>query len=185
MQKYYPDFNRDWVLGGGIISTSFFTEVIFIARTKFNVDKNTDQRTFDDIVFDSVLELRYYRDVLLPLVENGEVVNYELQKPYELQPKFVHDGRTVQSIKYVADFYIKYKDGREEVIDIKGFADATALLKRKLFWYVFPDIDYKWVSWSLKDGGFLLYEDLKKARAERRKIKKLAKEEKENENGKD
>lgn len=152
-----------------------------MARTKFNVDKSTEQRTFDGIVFDSVLELRYYRDVLLPLVDSGDVVEYELQKPYELQPKFVHDGRTVQAIKYVADFYMKYSDGHEEIIDIKGFADATALLKRKLFWYAYPDKEYKWVSWSLKDGGFLLYEDLQKLRSERRKTKKAQKELKEEE----
>lgn len=150
-----------------------------MARTKFNVDKSAEQRTFDGIVFDSVLELRYYRDVLLPLVDSGDVVEYELQKPYELQPKFVHDGRTVQAIKYVADFYMKYSDGHEEIIDIKGFADATALLKRKLFWYAYPDKEYKWVSWSLKDGGFLLYEDLQKLRSERRKAKKAKKELKE------
>ena len=155
-----------------------------MARTKFNVDKDVDGRTFDGVVFDSALELRYYRDVLLPLVESGDVVEYELQKPYELQPKFVHDGRTVQAIKYVADFYIKYADGHEEVIDIKGFADATALLKRKLFWYTFPEADYKWISWSLKDGGFLLYEDLQKARAARRKAKKSKKELKEADDGK-
>lgn len=152
-----------------------------MARTKFNVDKSTEQRTFDGIVFDSVLELRYYRDVLLPLVDSGDVVEYELQKPYELQPKFVHDGRTVQAIKYVADFYMKYSDGHEEIIDIKGFADATALLKRKLFWYAYPDKEYKWVSWSLKDGGFLLYEDLQKLRSDRRKTKKAQKELKEEE----
>ena len=150
-----------------------------MGRTKFNVDKSTDSRTCEGRVFDSVLELRYYRDVLLPLVESGEVVEYELQKPYELQPKFVHDGRTVQAIKYVADFYIKYRDGREELIDIKGFADATALLKRKMFWYTHPDIDYKWISWSLKDGGFILYEDLNKLRAQRRKAKKAKSELKE------
>lgn len=155
-----------------------------MARTKFNVDKDIDSRSIDGIVFDSALELRYYRDVLLPLVESGDVVEYELQKPYELQPKFVHDGRTVQAIKYVADFYIKYADGREEVIDIKGFADATALLKRKLFWYTFPETDYKWISWSLKDGGFLLYEDLQKARSSRKKSKKANKELKEANNGK-
>lgn len=157
-----------------------------MARTKFNVDKNAEQRTIDDIVFDSVLELRYYRDVLLPLVESGEVVEYELQRPYELQPKFVHDGRTVQAIKYVADFYVKYRDGHEEVIDIKGFADATALLKRKLFWYKFPELNYYWLSYSGVDGGWIEYEDLKKARAERRKAKKVKKELKEeNYDGKD
>lgn len=150
-----------------------------MARTKFNVDKDTDQRTIDGIVFDSALELRYYRDVLLPLVSNGDVIDYELQKPYELQPKFVHDGRTVQAIKYVADFYIKYKDGHEEVIDIKGFADATAQLKRKLFWYTYPDLTYQWICFSKTDGGWILYEDLKKARAKRKKEKNVKKELKE------
>lgn len=152
-----------------------------MARTKFNVDKNADQRTMDGIVFDSALELRYYRDVLLPLVESGEVVEYELQKPYELQPKFVHDGRTVQAIKYVADFYVKYSDGREEVIDIKGFADATALLKRKLFWYTFPDLNYIWLTYSRPDNGWIEYENLKKARAARKKAKQSKKELKEEE----
>lgn len=150
-----------------------------MARTKFNVDKNADQRTLDGIVFDSALELRYYRDVLLPLVESGEVVEYELQKPYELQPKFVHDGRTVQAIRYVADFYVKYSDGREEVIDIKGFADATALLKRKLFWYTFPDLNYIWLTYSRPDNGWIEYENLKKARAARKKAKQAKKELKE------
>ena len=152
-----------------------------MARTKFNVDKNADQRTLDGIVFDSALELRYYRDVLLPLVESGEVVEYELQKPYELQPKFVHDGRTVQAIKYVADFYVKYSDGREEVIDIKGFADATALLKRKLFWYTFPELNYYWLCYSAVDSGWITYEDLKKARAARKREKQAKKELKEEE----
>lgn len=155
-----------------------------MARTKFNVDKDVDGRTFDGVVFDSALELRYYRDVLLPLVESGDVVEYELQKPYELQPKFVHDGRTVQAIKYVADFYIKYADGREEVIDIKGFADATALLKRKLFWYTFPELNYIWLTYSRPDNGWIEYEDLKKARAARKKEKKAKKELKEVNDGK-
>lgn len=155
-----------------------------MARTKFNVDKDVDGRTLDGVVFDSALELRYYRDVLLPLVESGDVVEYELQKPYELQPKFVHDGRTVQAIKYVADFYIKYADGHEEVIDIKGFADATALLKRKLFWYTFPELNYIWLTYSRPDNGWIEYEDLKKARAARKKEKKAKKELKEANDGK-
>lgn len=60
--------------------------MIIIARTKFNVDKDTSQRTYNDIVFDSIMEMKYYRDVLCPLMESGDVVNVELQKPYELQP---------------------------------------------------------------------------------------------------
>ena len=48
-------------------------------------------------------------------------------------------------IKYIADFFIVYADGREEVIDTKGKADSVALLKRKLFWYHYPTVDYKWI----------------------------------------
>lgn len=44
-----------------------------MGRTKFNVDKETDTRTCDGIVFDSRLEMRYYSDVVLPGVENGEI----------------------------------------------------------------------------------------------------------------
>ena len=91
--------------------------------------------------------MKYYRDVLCPLVKSGDVSKYELQKTYELQPKFIHDNKTVQSIKYVADFFIVYKNGHEEVVDTKGGPDSVAFLKRKLFWYHYPTVDYKWITW--------------------------------------
>lgn len=147
-----------------------------MARSKFNVDKNTDKRTYDDIVFDSVLEMKYYKDVLLPLFHSGEVVSYELQKPYELQPKFKHDGKTIQPIKYVADFFMVYKDGHEEVIDTKGCPDSVALLKRKMFWYLFPDTDYKWICYSKIDGGWCEYEYVKQQRKLRKKEKEKNKQ---------
>lgn len=133
-----------------------------MGRTKFNVDKNTEKRTYNGIVFDSILEMKYYRDVLLPKVESGEVINYVLQKPYELQPKFVHNGKVIRPIQYVADFYIVYKDGREEVIDTKGYGDQVAILKRKIFWCNYPDVDYKWVTYVKKYGGWIDYEEYKK-----------------------
>lgn len=140
-------------------------------RTKFNVDKDTEKRTCDGIVFDSVLEMRYYRDVLRPLVESGDVVEYELQKPYELQPKFSHDGKTVQPITYVADFYMVFRDGTIKVVDTKGCPDSVAALKRKLFWFKYPDVDYQWMSYVEKYGGWNTYEYIKKQRA----LNKLAK----------
>lgn len=145
--------------------------MIKINRSKFNVDKDKSKRTHNGIVFDSVLEMKYYRDVLCPAVESGDVVSYELQKPYELQPKFRHDEKSVQSIKYVADFFIVYKDGHEEVIDTKGCPDSVALLKRKLFWYKFPDVDYKWVTWVKKFGGWIEYEEYKRLKREEKKNK--------------
>ena len=144
--------------------------MITIARSKYNVDKDVSKRTYNNITFDSILEMKYYRDVLCPLVERGDVVDYELQKPYELQPK------TVQPIKYVADFFIVYKDGHEEVIDTKGCPDSVALIKRKMFWYCYPDVDYKWICYSKIDGGWCDYTFVKKQRAERKRKKKETQE---------
>lgn len=151
---------------------------IITGRTKYNVSKNKEKRTYNGIVFDSELEMKYYRDVLLPNFENGDVVKYELQKSYELQPKFKYNNKTVQPVNYVADFFIVYKDGHEEVIDTKGYPDSVATLKRKLFWYHYPTIDYKWICYSKIDGGWCDYNYVKKQRAERRKNKKNDKEKK-------
>ena len=123
------------------------------------------------IVFDSEVEMRFYRDVVLPQVEDGELAEYELQKRYELQPKFRHNGKAVQPIYYVADFYLRHKDGREEVIDIKGFPDSVAKLKRKLFWYIYPDLEYKWLSYVEKYGGWIEYDDRARLRREEKKSK--------------
>ena len=125
-----------------------------IERSKYNVGRDADKRTCDGIVFDSVMEMRYYRDELLPRVGSGEIRRVELQKPYELQPKFVHDGKTVRAITYVADFYVEFADGTVEVVDVKGMADSLARCKRKLFWYNYPDITYIWVTYVKKYGGW-------------------------------
>ena len=118
-------------------------------------------------------------------IEN--VVYFELQKPYELQPEFVHDDRRFRAVTYVADFFIRYADGREEVIDTKGCPDTSAILKRKLFWYKYPDTTYIWVGYSRIDGGWVPYETIKKGRSERRKLKKqkMLEELKEEPNGKE
>ena len=143
-----------------------------MARSKYNVDKDTAKRTYNNIVFDSVLEMKYYRDVILPNVESGLIKYHELQKEYELQPKFTHNGKTVLPIKYVADFYIEYTDGHKEVIDTKGLPDSVALLKRKMYWYHYPDVDYKWITYVKKYGGWLDYDTVKKLRSQEKKNKK-------------
>ncbi len=148
-----------------------------LERTKFNVDKDREKRSYNGITFDSILEMKYYRDVLCPLLESGDVTEYELQKPYELQPKFVHDNKSVNPITYVADFFIKFKDGSEKVIDTKGCPDATARIKRKMFWYHYPNIDYSWICYSTTDGGWCEYDYVKKQRALRKKAKQKKKEE--------
>lgn len=142
-----------------------------MARSKYNVDSNKNKRTYNDIVFDSELEMKYYRDVVLPLYEDGEIIEFELQKKYELQPSFKHENKTVRPITYVADFFLKYKDGREEVIDTKGMPDNVAKLKQKLMWYIYPDINLRWMAFSKIDGGWCDYDYIKKQRAIRKKNK--------------
>ncbi len=156
--------------------------VNYIERTKFNVDKDIEKRTHCGIIFDSVLEMRFFRDLILPNVESGTIASYELQKPYELQPKFIYNGKTIRPIVYVADFYILLPNGEEFVIDTKGCPDSVAKIKRKLFWYRYPNLDYRWVTYVKKFGGWIDYDQCELLRKEE---KRRRKEQKENYNGKE
>ena len=151
----------------------------FVARTKYNVDLDLEKRTYEGIVFASQLEMKYYRDVVLPLSRSGDITYFELQKKYVLQPKFNNGSKNVKEINYIADFYIEYSDGRKEVVDTKGCADSAAKLKRKMFWYVYPDIPYKWVTYVKKHGGWIDYDECARLR---RLAKKARLEEKGEEN---
>ena len=45
----------------------------------------------------------------------------------------------------MADFWLKFKDGRVEVKDVKGsgyLVDPVAKIKRKLVYYYYPDLDF-------------------------------------------
>lgn len=89
----------------------------------------------DGIVFDSKAEAEYYCTLKL-LERAGEIVGFETQPRYEIIPSFIGpDGKKVQATHYVADFKVKYKDGREEVIDVKSKVTKTPVyrLKKKLF----------------------------------------------------
>ena len=156
---------------GGSNPPSFSIVGDYMERTKFNIDKDKEKRTYNGIVFDSQLEMRYYRDVLCPKVESGEIAQYELQKRYELQPKFTKNGRPILPIIYVADFYIEYADGHTEVIDTKGCPDNVAKIKRKLFWYNYPGIEYRWITFVKKWGGWLDYDTVKILRRESKREK--------------
>lgn len=141
-------------------------------RSKYNVDSNVNTRTYDGITFDSEMEMRFYRDFCIPKLEDGSLTQVELQVPYELQSKFRRNGLLVRAIEYVADFVLTYDDGHIQVVDIKGMPDTTAKLKRKLFWYKYPEIDYVWMTYSRIDGGWCEYDTVQKNRRDRKKSKK-------------
>lgn len=140
-------------------------------RSKFNVGKDKTDRTYNGIVFDSVVEMKYYRDVILPKTQSGEITYFERQKRYELQPSYVYQGKKIRPIDYKADFYIEYKNGNIVVIDIKGCPDSVAKLKRKMFSYKYPSIDYQWIGYSKISGGWKTYEEIEAGRKQRKLAK--------------
>lgn len=153
-------------------------------RSKYKVDtsnKAKKSRTvFDEHLqktfqFASNIEKKYYTDCLLPLYKEGKIVDYDLQKKYLLQDKFKRkDGITVRKIEYVADYWVKYYDGREYVLDTKGaglLVDPVAKLKRKLFEYKYPDIDFMWITWS-KSTGWINWDEFVKIKRQEKREKK-------------
>lgn len=141
-------------------------------RSKYNVSDKKEKRTYEGIVFDSKIEMEYYRDVIIPAITNGEIIACERQKKYILQPAFKHDGKKVQAIEYKADFYIVYKDNSVLVVDTKGCPDDVALLKRKMFWKIYPELKYVWMVYVKKFGGWIEYDECKRLRREEKKKKR-------------
>ncbi|EPF1989239.1 DUF1064 domain-containing protein [Listeria monocytogenes] len=97
-------------------------------RSKYNAKKVV----IDNIKFDSKAEAAYYHQLKL-LKMSGEVVSFDLQPEFILQDSFVKNGKKYHAIKYRADFLVRYKDGHEELIDVKGMLTNEFILKRKLF----------------------------------------------------
>lgn len=143
--------------------------------SKFRIDttkKGQEKRTFDGILFDSELEMKCYRDYLIPLKESGEIKNITLQPKYILLEKFKKYGKVILPIYYVSDFKVEYSDGREIVYDAKGLPTESAKLKRKLFDSKYPDKTLIWIAFSAQDGGWLDFDYIQKCRRKRKQAKK-------------
>lgn len=124
-------------------------------RSKFNVSSDKTKRTCDDIVFDSVLECRFYKEVVVPGIASSTITSFELQKKYILQPAFEHKGKKFLPITYIADFVLTYADGTTEVIDVKGNVDNVFAIKKKMLLFHYPDINFRTVGYSKIDGGWV------------------------------
>ena len=95
----------------------------------------------DGIKFDSKKEAKRYTELKL-LKRAGLIDELELQKIFELQPKYTNNkGEHIRSITYKADFF--YYDNKKEqyiVEDTKGFRTDVYKLKKKLFEYQYPNL---------------------------------------------
>lgn len=109
----------------------------------YNKYKNK-KTTIDGFKFDSEMESHYYI-YLKQLKEIGEVVDFVLQPTYLLQEGFNLNGKRIRPITYKADFKVIYKDGHEEVIDVKGKLTEEFKIKRKMLLYRYRDINFKCV----------------------------------------
>lgn len=97
-------------------------------RSKYNAKKVV----IDNIKFDSKAEAAYYQQLKL-LKMTGEVVSFDLQPEFVLQESFRKNGKLYRAIKYKADFLVRYSDGHEELIDVKGMLTKEFRIKQKLF----------------------------------------------------
>ena len=109
----------------------------------YNKYKNK-KTIIDGFKFDSEMESHYYI-YLKQLKEIGEVVDFVLQPTYLLQEGFDLNGKRIRPITYRADFKVIYKDGHEEVIDVKGKLTEEFKIKRKMLLYRYRDINFKCV----------------------------------------
>lgn len=93
---------------------------------------NAKRTEVDGIKFDSQAEANYYSELLI-LKRTGDVVDIKLQPRFLLQEPFVKNGVKIPKVEYVADFLVTYGDGRQEVIDVKGYKTPVYKLKRAWF----------------------------------------------------
>lgn len=103
---------------------------------------HSKKREVDGIIFASKKEADYYCELkMLRMV--GEVKDFDIQVPFELQESFRYAGKAIRPIKYIADFVVEYKDGRKEVVDVKGMRTDVYKLKKKLLLHKYPNIVFK------------------------------------------
>lgn len=90
--------------------------------------------------FDSEKELKYYL-FLLAEEEKGKISDLQCQVPFELQPSFKKDGKTIRAIKYIADFTYRDKSDILHIVDTKGYRTEVYKLKKKMMQYRGYDIE--------------------------------------------
>jgi hypothetical protein len=89
----------------------------------------------DGIKFDSKKEGDRY--LQLRLMEDTDYIkDLELQKKFELIPKYEINGRKVRAMNYICDFYyFDILNNRYVVEDVKGMKTQVYKLKKKMFEY--------------------------------------------------
>jgi hypothetical protein len=93
---------------------------------------STKKVKYNNLTFDSGLELYFYK----LLEKENLLAHLKMQEPFELQPSFKWQDKTIRKMDYVSDFYLTDK---KIVIETKGLLEEKAKIKHKLFKFKFPD----------------------------------------------
>ena len=105
-------------------------------KSKYGVDqtkKGIAQRTYKGEVYDSLTELQFLKEWILPKMGSGEITEWERQVKFTLQEGFTYKGTRILPITYTADYIVYWKNGTRTVIDVKGMPDNVAKIKKKMF----------------------------------------------------
>ena len=70
--------------------------------------------------FESGLEARYYETEIAPRIYAGLIDTVETHKEFLLMPAGEYCGLKLHSAKYTPDFFIVYKNGSVEVVEVKS-----------------------------------------------------------------
>lgn len=96
-----------------------------------------------NVFFDSKKEHNRYHELKL-LERAKEISGLKLQPIFELQPGFKKDGKTYQKITYKADFtYFDNRLNQIVVEDVKGFKTEVYKLKKKMFEYIYENLELR------------------------------------------
>jgi hypothetical protein len=131
---------------------------------------------FNNTVFNSRLSMKYYQDIIYPEVLSNKIEYVDNNKKFILQPSYKFHKETIPEIVYTPDFYIKYKNGKEEIIDVNDKFEIMGdgdYLKKIMFNYLYPNFMYIHLTYSSLDGGWNDYTYVKKQIKKRNKIRKL------------
>lgn len=95
----------------------------------------------DMYVFDSIAESKRYRELVL-LERAGQIKGLKLQPKFELQPSYKSNNKTIRAIHYIGDF--EYYEGDKHIVeDVKGVETEAFKIKKKMFEYMYNDIELR------------------------------------------
>ena len=101
------------------------------SKTKYG-NKKTE---FKGEIYDSKKEANYA--LQLELLKNAKDKNSKVIS-WERQVPFLIVVNNIKICKYIADFKVKYANGSEEIVDVKGVRTSTYILKKKLVEALYP-----------------------------------------------